>query len=238
MIYITGDTHGNSSIFNNPLLDSMSQDDYFIIAGDFGFIFDDSIIEQEEEALQYIEEQVKPTVLFIDGNHENFIRLNEYTEIKCFGGRVHKIRKNILHLMRGQVYTLPDGEKAYKIFTMGGGYSVDKSLRAQDLWWPQELPTLEQYKEAFDTLNNCDNTVDYIISHTCPTNTVLRMGFTPSERERPLNEFLQYISDKVSYNHMYFGHWHQDIDLWRNQTCIYKKIRNLLTNEVVYERDK
>ena len=39
-----------------------------------------------------------------------------------FGGQVGVLNESIFHLKRGYVYTI--GEK--KIFTFGGGYSIDK----------------------------------------------------------------------------------------------------------------
>ena len=37
MIYITGDTHGDISVFKNPALKKLGEKDYLIICGDFGF---------------------------------------------------------------------------------------------------------------------------------------------------------------------------------------------------------
>lgn len=51
-------------------------------------------------------EKQKYTVLFIDGNHEDFQKLYNYPVEIWNGGRVHKIRKNVIHLMRGEIYRL------------------------------------------------------------------------------------------------------------------------------------
>ena len=40
MIYITGDTHGDISFFRNPKLNKLTEKDYLIVCGDFGFIWD------------------------------------------------------------------------------------------------------------------------------------------------------------------------------------------------------
>lgn len=237
MILITGDTHGRRNIFENKLVNSLSKDYYIIITGDFGFIFNDKIIENEEKLLSEMESKIRGHVLFIDGNHENFERLYAYPERICWGGRVHVIRENIYHLMRGQVYCIPaDTHKEYNIFTMGGGYTIDQTLHEENLWWSAELPTESEYVEALLNLNKHLNSVDYIVSHTCPTSTVIKMGHNPSPHERILNDFLQYISKKVVYRHWYFGHWHKDYhNVCNNRSCIYKDIYNLVTDELVYK---
>ena len=54
-----------------------TKDDYLIVCGDFGYIFEDSL--SEHRFLDFLE--TKPyTVCFCDGNHENFTRIYEYPE--------------------------------------------------------------------------------------------------------------------------------------------------------------
>ena len=70
MIWITGDTHGDFRRFSTgsfPQQKQMSRDDYAIITGDYGGIWDGS--PTEVYWLNWLEE--KPfTTLFVDGNHE------------------------------------------------------------------------------------------------------------------------------------------------------------------------
>ena len=61
------------------------------------------------------------TTLFVDGNHENFDRLYDYPVENWHGGKVHKIRPSVIHLMRGQVFDIDDRS----IFTFGGASSHD-----------------------------------------------------------------------------------------------------------------
>ena len=72
MICITGDTHGGFQRFGNkyfPQQREMSRDDYMIISGDFGGLWDGSA--EENYWLNWLED--KPwTTLWVDGNHENF----------------------------------------------------------------------------------------------------------------------------------------------------------------------
>ncbi len=81
MIYITGDCHRNFERFNTenfPEQKEMTKDDYVIICGDFGGVWDKDVSGKEEAWwLNWLEK--KPfTTLFVDGNHENFDRLYSY----------------------------------------------------------------------------------------------------------------------------------------------------------------
>ena len=110
MIYITGDTHGEIDISklaskNFPRGNSLTKDDYVIICGDFGFIWNSKEDNTERYWMKWF--QNKPwTTLFIDGNHERFTRLNNYPVSEWHGGKVHKINDSVIHLMRGQVFNI------------------------------------------------------------------------------------------------------------------------------------
>ena len=109
MIYITGDCHSDFRRFNTknfPEQKDMTKDDYVIICGDFGGVWNrDEESPQEAFNMDWLED--KPyTTLFVDGNHENFDRLNSYPVEEWNGGKVHRIRKSVIHLMRGQVFKL------------------------------------------------------------------------------------------------------------------------------------
>ena len=77
MIYITGDCHCNFERFNTenfPEQKEMSKDDYVIICGDFGLVWDNG---GEDIWWRKWLEQKPFTTLFVDGNHENFDLLYE-----------------------------------------------------------------------------------------------------------------------------------------------------------------
>ena len=131
-IFITGDTHGELEINKLgakqfPIGVSLSKDDYVIICGDFGLIWDNG--KTDNYWLEWL--SVKPfTILFIDGNHENFDLLESYPVKEWNGGKVHQIKDNIFHLMRGQIFTI--NNKTF--FTMGGATSTDKDRRKNICW--------------------------------------------------------------------------------------------------------
>ena len=68
----------------------------------------------------------------------------------------------MIHLMRGQIFTI-DG---LKFFTFGGAYSIDKMSRAEGIsWFPEEIPSREEYEEGWANLEKEDFQVDYGV---CP----------------------------------------------------------------------
>lgn len=108
MIYITGDTHAEEFVKLNtehfPEQKNLTKDDYVIICGDFGLVWKTGWEARSEMWwLDHFENDCTYTLLFVDGNHENFDRLNSYPVKEWHGGKVHEIRPHVLHLMRGQV---------------------------------------------------------------------------------------------------------------------------------------
>ena len=162
MIYVTGDMHGEFSRFKNKnIKKQLEENDTLIICGDFGFIWEDS--RHERSIIEKIGE-LNYNVAFVDGCHENFDLLQQFEVIEWNGGKAHHISGNLVHLMRGQVYTIEDK----KIFAFGGGHSQDYEYRKNINWWPQEHPTHEEIIESINNLGKYDNCIDYIITHEPP----------------------------------------------------------------------
>lgn len=160
-------------------------------------------------------------MLFIDGNYENFDKLSRFPVETWCGGKVHKIRETVIHLMRGEVYCI----EGNTVFVMGGGYSIDKYRRAEGVsWWPQEMPSEEEYHSALVNLDKVGNNIDYIITHTAPSETVYYLSTLRSlgvkndvVQEQSLTSFLDEIRRKVTYKHWYFGHFHVDLEsIWNS----------------------
>jgi len=218
LIYITGDTHGEQARFaalreyGEP---EWTGDDCLIVCGDFGYIFYDD----EKERLFLDELEQKPyTVCFVDGNHENFPAICRYPVETWNGGKVHRIRRNVLHLMRGQVFDI-DGKT---FFTMGGAYSIDRYMRKEGVsYWNEEVPDGDDYREASENLKRCGHKVDYIITHTAPREMIMRMGHYPDPQDMELTGFLEWIMYEVKYKHWYCGHWHMDREMSENFTALW-----------------
>ena len=205
MIYVTGDCHGNFARFEQkhfPEQANMTKDDTVIIAGDFGGVwFGDS---RNDETLDWLE-RLPFTLAFVCGNHENYDALERYPVDEWHGGRVHRIRPHVLHLMRGQIFEL----EGCRFFTMGGAKSHDTNHRINHIsWWRQELPSDEEYSEALQNLERYNWQVDYIITHCAPTSIAL-MGSRHNEADR-LTDFLQEVRERAKYYYWLFGHYHDN----------------------------
>lgn len=214
MIFVTGDTHGDFKRFSSKNFKQgkeLTKDDYVIIAGDFGGIWrTNEFNAQENHELDWLNE--KPwTTLFVDGNHENFDRLEAMPEEEKFGSTVGVIRPSILHLKRGNVYEI-DGKK---FFTFGGGYSIDKIQRQTNVsWWARELPTNEEFKKGLDNLAKHDNKVDFIITHSCSKHDFNMMSLKYhmqhkiADPENQLREYFSLVQQQVDYKAWFCGHFH------------------------------
>ena len=125
MVFVTGDCHADFRKFSTPAFPEqaeMTKDDIVIILGDFGGIWNaDGETPAERYWLKWLDDKSFTTV-FVDGNHENFDRLNNEFEVVNFhGGKAHKIRNSVFHLMRGEIFDF----EGNSFFAFGGASSHD-----------------------------------------------------------------------------------------------------------------
>ncbi|MGE9999142.1 hypothetical protein ACQRC2_10855 [Catenibacterium mitsuokai] len=162
------------------------------------------------------------TTLFVDGNHENFELLDDYPVSSWHGGKVHFIMESVVHLMRGQIYTI-DG---LTFFTFGGGYSCDIETRVEHRsWWQQELPTTQEWNEALNNLLQYNFHVDYIITHDCPFHIkeLLHTRTIPCNLDdytlphlRNIDEVMDDIEQQVTYKLWFSGYFHIDQTIYKH----------------------
>lgn len=254
MMYVTGDCHADFSRFstdNFPEQKNLTKDDYIIICGDFGGVWN-YLGETNEEKywLDWLDK--KPfTTLFVDGNHENFKRLKEYPRVKYHGGFVHRIRGSVFHLMRGYVYefsgkkfftfggakchdiqdgildpqnfaSLSDCWKVYKLMTLDG-----KMVRIKGVsWWADELPSKAEMDRGIKNLEKSNWKVDYVISHCAPLLISSRMYNDDSDK---LTRYFDKLIDSgLLFRDWWFGHYHGRMDFDNKHHMIYGDIVRLL----------
>lgn len=242
-IYITGDIHGDPrrlSAKHFPPQSYMTKDDYVIILGDFGLVWSEEESDSEKYWLQWLEN--KPfTTLFVDGNHDNFDRLNhDYLVKDWMGGKVHEIRPSVLHLVRGEIFEL----KGKKFFAFGGASSHDiqdgilepddkriyewnklgKMFRVNHLsWWKEELPSDEEMNNALNNLDKHDWKVDFVLTHSPAASTLALMG-NGWYKQDILTKFFEELRMKLDYDKWLFGHMHEDRFINDKEICFYEKI--------------
>lgn len=142
---------------------------------------------------------------------------------------MHEVRENILHLMRGQVFTF--GGLTW--FTMGGAASHDIQdgiLDPEDpdfeqrywlmrrmrgmfrvkgrSWWAEEMPSDKEYAEALSSLERANWKVDCILTHCGPTSIVRKIN--PSYGADRLTDFLELVSRRCQFTYWFFGHYHNN----------------------------
>lgn len=247
MIYITGDCHQDFERFNIdvfPEQKEMTKDDCVIICGDFGGVWNRNEESSREAKLMDWLENRPFTTLFVDGNHENFDRLYAYPVEKWHGGKVHKIRPSVIHLMRGQVFEI-DGKS---IFAFGGASSHDiaggilepddpdfkKKKKKLDQgwypyrvnhvsWWKQELPSEEEMQEGIENLAAHDNKVDFIVTHCCASSTQTLFGGGLYKTDI-LTEYHEKIRQNTSFKKWFFGHYHDNRNVNMEEILIYEQM--------------
>ena len=242
-IFITGDIHGTHDIwklseFSEGRGAELTKADYLIIAGDFGLLWYPEGSEGDKKDAKWREwlNDQPWTTLFVDGNHENFQRLNSYRVNKWHGGKIHMVEDSVYHLMRGQVFDI-DGKK---FFTLGGAYSRDKQWRTEGLsWWPEEVPSHEERNEALMNLDTNDWKIDYVVTHDAPVSIAKRLIEHKWDRNTDeYEEWLQTeIANKLDFKHWFFGHHHTDcgIDDKGKYQALYYDIVSVddMSNEIV-----
>ena len=224
--YVTGDTHGEIDLFklNNiqfPQQELMTRSDYVLICGDWGGVWSGQ--SNEKWLLDWYAAR-NFTTLVVLGNHENYDAIeSQFPVVEWHGGKVRFIRENVIILERGQVFEI-DGRK---IFVMGGAASIDKASRREGIsWWSRELPSYAEQEEAFKNLEAVNNKVDYVFTHTCPSELIpIITGTKLGSRcfyDSTANLLLS-IEKAIEFCGWYFGHFHCDKDMGRFH-CRYETI--------------
>lgn len=181
-IFVTGDTHGihpcgydnldgfkhRFSRLSFPEQKKLTKDDYVVICGDFGGVWDMPIESKaEKEALDWLNKK-NFTTLFVPGNHENYDRLtglnnpalldswlyknltdNEKLQLQdgypqkfWHGGMVREIRPSVLMLERGYVFDI----NGHKCFAFGGAASHDIY---DGILKPEEMPSKKEATQEY-----------------------------------------------------------------------------------------
>lgn len=254
MVYITGDLHADFRRLSStqfPWQKGMTRDDFVIVCGDFGGVWDVSSTPREEYWLSWLEDK-SFTLLFVDGNHENFDRLNaEFEVVEFCGGKAHRIRDNVYHLRRGNIYEIC----GKKIFAFGGASSHDiedgvidpkdyetigdalrsyrnrtragQQLRINHIsWWREELPSYAEMQRGIQNLEQHGYQVDYVISHCLPQTVAATGGFFKPDA---LTEYFdELIFNGLTFKEWHCGHYHKDIRLLDKYYIHYHGIERLV----------
>lgn len=231
IVYITGDCHS-------------------IVCGDSGILNDN---DDGRWWLRWISEEVNNfTLLFVDGDRENFDRLysDEFEVVDFHGGKAHKIREN-----KGYVFELC----GKKFFAFGGATSTDvdngileprfvmtekgrrftkefererrnRAMRGDRFrinhisWWEQELPTQEEMDRGLRSLEEHNNEVDFVITHCCPQHILPLLRSYNGRKQDILTEYFDKISEQIQFKKWFFGHYHNNQQVTNEYYMLYEQI--------------
>lgn len=219
-VYITGDMHGCLERLYDRNFRRLKSGDILIVCGDFGYIFNGG--KTEKQVIDYLAQRRFVTA-FVDGTHDNLDVINRARVTYWHGGMVHRIKGNLIHLMRGQIFEI----EGKSFFTFGGGESTDKDMRLeQGNWWRAEEPTPAEMAEGAKRLDEAGLRVDYIITHEPPSLVksaiLLRRG--DADRVNKLNGYLEEIGRSCEFQHWYFGSLHEDRVITERHTCVFREM--------------
>lgn len=95
-------------------------------------------------------------------------------------------------------------------------------------WWKEALPSPEEYGTAGESLERCNWTVDYVISHCCPSGVqdILSGGFYQKDA---LTEFFEEVSQKLQFSYWFFGHYHDNRPIQPKYILLYEQILEIST---------
>ena len=222
-IFLCGDTHGD---YDTRKLNSkhfiegkdLTKDDFVIICGDACLTWNDKF----DPYIQKWYNEKPWTTLFVDGNHENFDRLYSYPVVDFHGGKAHQLSSSIFHLMRGEIFDFNN----QKFFVMGGAHSVDKMYRKEGIsWWPQEVPTQEEFNHGLDNLEKVNYHIDYVLSHEVSNSIIDGWHYDHDE----ITCYFEVIDAMCKPKIHFAGHHHIDAKI--NETLImYHNVYELLTD--------
>ena len=223
-----GDTHGNTRWVQAALeVFKRAGAKWVIQVGDFG-VWPGREGQAFLDGVDYKLEELGLTLIFCDGNHEDFDQL-EAIPIDSDGFR--RVRPNIWHAPRGHQWDL----LGLRFGAMGGAHSIDgpggvweqvrgpKQLQNVVFseqtdrnksnpitinmggWWPQETITPDEADEAARK-----GKVDIMISHDAPIRVQIprARGYPLGDRNRAL---LQKVVDAWQPQLLVCGHWHRRI---------------------------
>lgn len=211
MFYITGDTHGDFSRYiefaarMNP-----TEKDTMIVLGDAGLNYYGN---ERDTARKSFANSFQFTTFCIHGNHEmRPADISAYKTKEYCGGTVWYEEKypNILFAKDGEIYNF-DG---YSCIAMGGAYSVDKFYRLEHgwSWFENEQPSEEIKAYVEQQLQNRENKIDIVLSHTCPLKyepvETFMQGLDQTAVDKTTEQWLDKIEQDLNYNRWYCGHYH------------------------------
>lgn len=209
-VAVAGDWHANTDYARRAILHASKRGaDVLVHVGDFGYLFTPAYLNTLTATL----ERCDMTLLFVDGNHEDFDFLLAQP---LNDDGVRPLSSRIAHLPRGFSWTWG----SEKWLALGGAHSVDRQWRnAGSEWWFQETLKQSDVEKA-----SAVGKVDHLVCHDVPWKAELpgvsregglRMGIPAVDLDASEvnRKMVQEVVDATQPSQVWCGHYHTRVDL-------------------------
>jgi len=188
--------------------------DTLLVCGDFGFVWNGGV--PEEAALKKLQ-KLPYTVAFIDGQYENFERLNAFPAEDWNGAPARKVADNIIYLQRGEIYRIEDE----RYFAFGGGESPDAGVREEMQLDAAALPTAEEMQAGAANLKA--QGADYILTYE-PSGRARSFMSNRLAKLTGMNVYFSTLEDTAPYKRWFFGCLHQDKHVSGKHEALFQRV--------------
>lgn len=206
MILLLGDIHGKQSVLRKAIQHAVEVNASAIVqVGDFGLMPGSS-----EVGFYNVCKNSPIPVYFIDGNHDDCTRWEQYTEVSKVW-----VDGNLWYIPRGTVMEL-DGRT---IAFMGGAASIDKQYRLAQGWHWDKYENISP-GEVLRMMDNVkEKKIDLFITH-CPPNSVVEEHFDPIDKlffgvgldwHDHNQDIIENIWHAIGTPMVYSGHMHKKV---------------------------
>ena len=234
--YISGDLHGDWRPVRNWVdneLKTNPAESALILLGDVGANY---FLNKRDKEFKIALNKLGITCYCMRGNHEMRV-----FDAKIFGNYVLGYDSGIGGLVYTELaypnihYLLDEGGVYYfggnRTLVIPGAYSVDKPYRLCMgwNWFANEQLNDKEMAKLFEEAKIIKH-FDYVFAHTCPyswekyIDYLFLNGIDQSKIDKTTEKFLDKVIKEITYNHFYFGHFHDDINIKPvNATMLFKK---------------
>ena len=245
---LTGDLHASPAElrFLKPeylrnKFGSKCENTIIAILGDGGFLWhEDPYSDFNGELISTLNlwlKELNSTLIVIPGNHENYKRIYSLPKVHI---RDKNIKGDFREISPWIKYTERYGEYTFEgksVLVLGGARSLDKALRYEGEWFPDETFSIEEKDRIVSLIKDAE--YDYVLSHTCP-DYIVRQIFEEHNYRDSNSEFFDKVMNYIFPKIWYFGHLHPEKiqgewnfgnfdNLRINETefkCLYKSIQS------------
>lgn len=187
-IMFVGDTHGSAWDLTRAINAAGTRGNvtHMIVLGDFGFwsgLPTETFLDTTSKELS----KHNITLYFVDGNHEDHVRLNS---LPLAEDGTRPVRHNIIHLPRGLRWEW----EGIRFLAFGGAYSVDRDWRKLGVsYFKEETATPEQVAAA-----TAQGVTDVLIMHDSPAGVPNLITDTPEHQARGIEFFGKHNIDNAT----------------------------------------